>query len=79
LSLRDSYTQHLCPTQDAHLALISDGAHVFGLDMGSMLSIVLCILNGAVLHAGVAAILDTSERDVFGTHGDTESVSRISR
>ena len=77
--MRHSYTQHLCPTQDAHLPLISDRAHVFGLDLGCMLSFVRSILNDAVLHMGVGAILDISERDGFGTHGDTESVPRASR
>src|SRR5277367_4461926 len=55
---RSSYTQHLCPTQDTHLVLISDGAHVFGCDKCSILSIVLLI---AVLHTGAAPILDASE------------------
>jgi hypothetical protein len=32
-----------------------------------------------VLHMGVTAILDIFERCGFGTHGDTESVPRISR
>ena len=58
MGLRHSYTQHLCPTQDAHLLLISDRAHVFGLDLACMLSIVLPIVNDAVLHMGVGAILD---------------------
>jgi hypothetical protein len=55
-----SYAQHLCSTQHAHLELISDGAHVFGLD-GSSSQKEVSIPERGFLHTGSGAILDTSE------------------
>jgi hypothetical protein len=51
-----SHPQHLCSAQSTHVLLIGNSAHIFGLDVGSIVAVVILDEGGLYLASVVLEV-----------------------